>query len=221
MTKYPTFRLAGVALVFSLAGCAVEPASQAILDAYKVMRAEGSAAADGRLNPNYKYLRVQVGERVLFMARGYLDPSPDGPVEVWYSADRNVLRLLNGRVVGVTMKSGIDWSAVTFSHLPAWNELGGQAVFERTRDVNPGYRYGIRDKMLIRRILPPADTNLKTVPASALVWYEESVQGGDQVRSARYAVDDASHKVVYAEQCLSAEFCLSWQSWPHSSKGTH
>ena len=216
MTKYPTFRLAGIALIFSLTGCAVEPATQAVLDAYKLQRADGAESA-GSLNPNYKYLRVQIDDRVSFMAQGYVDPSPEGPVEVWYSTDRNVLKLLNGRIVGVTIKSGVDWSAVSFSHLPPWNELGERAVFERTRDVSPGYNYGIRESMLIRRIPPPTDTNLKIVPASALIWYEETVQGDDHARASRYALD--LNKVVYAEQCLTAEFCLSWQNWPQSSKG--
>lgn len=219
MTKYPTFRLAGIALVFSLAGCAVEPASQAILDAYKVIRAEGSAAADSRLNPNYKYLRVQVGERVLFMAQGYLDPSPEGPVEVWYSADHNVIRILNGRLVGATMKSGVDWLNVSFTHLPAWSAIGDETSFERIHDEGPGYRYGIVEKMRIRRIAAPSDSKLVTIPASALTWFEETVQGGRQ--PARYAVNAVSHRVVYAEQCLSDEFCLSWQDWPYPSKVAH
>lgn len=219
MTKYPTFRLAGVALIFSLAGCAVEPASQAILDAYKVIRADGSAANGGGLNPAYRYLRVQIGERVLFMAQGYLDPSPAGPVEVYYSADHNVLRILDGRLVGVTMKSGIDWLNVTFTGLPAWNALGDEARFERARDEGPGYRYGIVEKMRIRRIAAPNDSKLVAVAAPALTWYEETVQGGSQ--PARYAVSDALHRVVYAEQCLSDEFCLSWQDWPYSSKDAH
>jgi hypothetical protein len=218
------FRLASFALIFSLAGCSVEPVSQAMVDSYRLVRSGGASEhADRELNPNFKYMRVQVGNRVLFMALGYVDPTPDGPVEVWYSSDADVLRLRDGHVVGATLKTGINWSAVTFSHLPGWDVVGEQAVFERTRDVSPGYRYGINEKMLIRRIAAPEDTQLKIVPVSSLTWFEEIVQGGGEGRPARYAVrldGVGTHQVVYAEQCLSGEFCFSWQNWPYSSKGT-
>lgn len=216
------FRGCLLALLACLTGCAVEPASQAMVDAYRLMRSEGAAQQSAaRLNPNFRYLRVQIGEREVFMALGYVDQLPDGPVQVWYSAEADVLRLRDGRVVGATMKSGTDWLSVTFAHLPSWEAVGSQAMFDRTRDVSPGYRYGIKEKLLIRRIAPPDDSQLKLVPASALNWFEETVQGDTSGRPARYAVslDGAAHRVVYAEQCLSSEYCFSWQSWPSSGKG--
>ena len=213
------------ALATCLAGCAVEPASQAVVDAYRLMRSEGVAQQPAvELNPNFRYLRVQIGTREVFMVLGYVDQLPDGPVQVWYSADADVLRLRDGRVVGATMKSGTDWLSVTFAHLPSWEAVGSQAVFDRARDESPGYRYGIKEKLLIRRITPPDDSQLKLVPASSLTWFEETVQGGADGLPARYAVslDGAgAHQVVYAEQCLSSEYCFSWQSWPPSSKGAH
>lgn len=206
-----------------LCGCAVEPASQAVLDAYQVIRSERQLAQH-QLNPKLSYLRVETGGREVFMVLGYVDPTPDGPVQVWYSADADVLRLLDGRVVSAIMKTGPNWLSVSFTHLPDWNSVGERAQFERTRDVSPGYRYGINEKMLIRRIEPPKDTKLKIIPASSLAWFEEAVQRGAEGHPARYAVrldGQGAHQVVYAEQCLSSEYCFSWQDWPHSSKGTH
>lgn len=216
-------------LAACLSGCAVEPASQAVLDAYRLMRSEGAAQQPAvELNPNFRYLRVQIDTREVFMVLGYVDRLPEGPVQVWYSAEADVLRLRDGRVVGATMKSGTDWLSVTFTHLPSWETLGSQAVFDRVvfdraRDVSPGYRYGIKEKLLIRRIAPPDDSQLKLVPASSLAWFEETVQGGADILPARYAVslDGATHQVVYAEQCLSSDYCFSWQSWPSSGKGAH
>lgn len=214
-----------MALLVCLTGCAVEPASQAMVDAYRLMRSEGAARQSAiRLNPNFRYLRVQIGEREVFMALGYVDQISERTVQVWYSAEADVLRLSDGRIVGATMKSGTDWLSVTFAHLPSWESVGSQATFDRTRDVSPGYRYGIKEKLLIRRIAPPDDSQLKLIPASALSWFEETVQGDVSSRPARYAVslDDAGvHRVVYAEQCLSNEYCFSWQSWPSSDKGAH
>jgi len=207
-----------------LTGCAIEPATQAVVDAYRVIRSEGVVQQPAAgLNPDFSYLRVQVGTREVFLALGYVDQLPDGPVHVWYSADGDVLRLRDGRVVGATMKSGTDWLNVSFAQLPSWETVGDQAVFERVRDVSPGYRYGIREKMLIRHIAPPDNSQLRLIPASSLSWFEEAVQGVGAIPPARYAVStdgrDSAHRVVYGEQCLSNEYCFSWQSWQPSREG--
>lgn len=226
MIESMMLRMAAFFGVFALlAGCAVEPASQAVVDAYRLIRSEGASDSSVRgLNPDFKYLRVQINEREVFMVLGYIDPTPDGPVQVWYSAESDVLRLRDGRVVSAIMKTGTNWLSVSFSHLPGWNMAGEQAEFERNRDVSPGYRYGINEKMLISRIAPPKDTRLKNIPASSLTWFEETVQGGAEGHPARYAVrldSSGAHQVIYAEQCLSREYCFSWQTWPYSSKGMH
>ncbi|MDX8379213.1 MAG: YjbF family lipoprotein [Gallionella sp.] len=218
-----TFRVVGLFLVLmvGLAGCAVEPATQAILDAYQIIGSQ-DALPQPKLNPKLSYLRVAIAGRVAFMVLGYVDSTPQGSVEVWYSAEGDVLKLRDGRVVGVSLKRGVNWLSVTFAHLPKWDAIGDQASFERTHDESPGYRYGIKEKMMIRRINPPEDTQLKRVPVSSLVWYEESVEGGGVGRPSRYALGrDDAHQVVYAEQCLTSKFCFSWQRWPYNHKGMH
>lgn len=215
-----------VALAVCVTACAVEPATQAVLDAYEINRSgdAGRSSAAG-LNPAFSYLRLQIDNREVFMALGYVDHLPDGLVQVWYSAEGDVLRLRDGRVVGATMKSGTNWLNVAFSQLPGWNDVRDRAIFERVRDVSPGYRYGIKEKMSIRRISPPDDTRLQLIPAASLDWFEESVQDEANFPPARYAVGTDGHdgirRVVYAEQCLSREYCFSWQSWPSSGKGAH
>lgn len=217
-----TLKVVFLVLLACLSGCAIDPTTTAVADAYRVLSSGGEHQSDRELNPNFKYLRVQIDDREVFMALGYVDQTPEGPVEVWYSSEADVLRLRDGRVVGATLKKGPDWSAVAFSHLPTWSAVREQAEFVRTRDLSPGYRYGIREKILIRRIETPDDTQLKVIPASSLTWFEEDVQGEAGIRPARYGVKlqgGAGHQVVYAEQCLSETLCFSWQSWPYSSKG--
>ena len=222
MIESTIFRWAVLFGMFALiAGCAADPATQSLLDAYHVIRSEGTSEHH-ELNPNLSYLRVQIGEREVFMVLGYIDPTPEGPVEVWYSAEADVLRLLDGRVTGAIMKTGPGWQGVSFSHLPRWDDVGAQTVFERTRDVSPGYHYGIREKMLLRPVAPPDKSQLKLIPGTSLAWFEEVVQGDSSVHPARYAVSrNATHQVVYAEQCLSDDYCFSWQRWPYSKKGAH
>ena len=44
------------------------------------------------LNPNLSYLRVTVGgDRAVLMVLGYLEPTPSGPIETWYSSEGEVL----------------------------------------------------------------------------------------------------------------------------------
>jgi hypothetical protein len=217
--------LCGFFVVISvLVSCTVEPSSQAMLDAYRVLRTDGGSSQDAKaLNPNFKYLRVVTGGREVLMVLGYVDQTTEGPVEVWYSGEADVLRLRDGRVIGATMKRGVNWLAVSFSHLPNWEAVGKESMFERVRDESPGYRYGISEKLLLRPIASPSDSQLKNISPASLAWFDETVQVKADLPPARYAVksDGAAHQVIYAEQCLSAEFCFSWQVWPFSSKGTH
>lgn len=203
-----------------LTGCTVDPASLALADAYNQFRADLSPnKASPGLNPNFNYLRVQVDKREVFMALGYVDNLPDGKTEVWYSALGEVLRLRDGRLVGATMNMGTDWLSVSFSNLPRWDQIGSQAVFERSRDISPGYQYGVREKMHIQPILQPKETQLKLIQPSSLTWFEERAEGAGTLPPVRYAVRmSATPLVVYAEQCLSSDFCFSWQRWTQNNE---
>ncbi|MCK9202029.1 MAG: YjbF family lipoprotein [Gallionella sp.] len=209
-------RAAVVALC--LAGCTVEPATQAVLDAYRL--SQGGGSAPHRLDPALQYLRVVAAGQENLLVLGYVDPAANGPVQVWYSGDGSVLRLDDGRLVGAAIRGVVDWSGVTFVNLPAWHSIGERAEFVRIRDVSPGYRYGIRDEMHIRRIPAPDDSGLAGIAPALLTWFEESVAGGaGDGQPARYAVEHAgtpAARVVYGEQCLTAQYCLSWQNWPVS-----
>ena len=209
------------ALLACLAGCRTETVSQAFLDAFRSYRPEQAPLQlSTDLDPKFRYLRVQKGRRDMFVALGYVDQSPAGPIEVWYSPKYEVLRLSDGRLVGASLGMGTDWRSVSFKELPRWNEIGEQAVFERQRDVSPGYRFGVREKMRIRRIAAPADSNLKLLSVSSLAWFEEQALDGD-LPPTRYGVDmsGAKPQVVYAEQCLSDIECFSWQRWPPRKAG--
>ncbi len=195
-----------------VAGCANSPVSRAVLDiTHAVMPA--AAAAPVRLNPAYPYLRVQIENREVYFAQGYQDRSPAGPVEVWYSAGGEVLRLRDGRVVGASgMKT--EWLAVRLEGLPVWDGIGARAEFKRHRDVSPGYRYGLREVMSIYPIAAPR-SNLKNIDPASLRWFEEVAPASSALPPVRYAVRDLSGRtvVVYSEICLDANLCFSWQRW--------
>ena len=153
-------------------------------------------------------------------------PNIDDPetTSVWYSADRAVLRFQDGRLVAA-IGTPTEWRHVILPQIPGWAALAADKNPEswiRTRDVMPGYRYGIRDHLLLQRIPAPADSNLKGIDPHSLVWFEERLESTDHTAGydnrlppARYALDTRyAHAIIYGEQCLSPDFCFSWQRWP-------
>ena len=91
----------------------------------------------------------------------------------------------------------------------------------------PGYRFGVQDALVLRRIAAPDKSEIQGLDPGTLAWFEEQSDAGSALRGsgaaldqalplARYAVDlrDGKETVVYGEQCLAAELCFSWQRWP-------
>jgi len=213
-------------LVALLAGCSA--GSSAILDTalYASGSGKNNNSLEGSLDPRFAYLRVTVEGRPLFLARGDIDEIPQGQVEVWYSSSREVIRLLNGRLVGA-VGTTIEWRGVAVPKLPSWHELAQQKHYEwvRMRDVMPGYRFGVSDHLVLKVVPPPDKSALQSADPLVLTWFEESakepnsksqlVQGFEPLPTARYAVSFAGGKeqVVYGEQCLALAFCFTWQRW--------
>lgn len=203
-----------------LVGCST--GSDAIMQTMRAVWSRNDAS-QAKLNPDYRYLRVVVDGRVVLLALGNVEGSRDKPVEVWYSAQKEVLRLQDGRLVGA-VGSTTEWRKVSLPALPDWKLLTEMKQFQwvRIRDVMPGYRIGIRDDLLLRRIEPPLRTELMGIPVTELSWFEESVavsSAADKLPTARYALDIRGGKaeVVYGEQCLDVALCFSWQHWPLKS----
>lgn len=183
------------------------------------------APLSSALNPAFQYLRVTIGRNVAFIALGYVEPHPQGAVEVWYSSKREALRLQNGRLAGVA-GTVTEWRQVRMPELPAWRDLarlGKPYVWTRMRDVMPGYRYNVADRLQLTVIGPPAGSALVGIAPATLTWFEESrlqsPDAGDALNHlppARYAVEftgNVGGRVVYAEQCISTELCITWQRW--------
>lgn len=204
-------------LALLLQGCQSLSDSPA-LDTLRAALFPASDVGSAGLVPNLPYLRVVSGQRVAYVALGYVDPHPRGGIEVWYSANREVLRLQNGRLVGLT-GTFTEWQRVLLPPLPSWAELlqSKQPLeWRRERDVMPGHRFGVQDQLLLRPTAAPSRSNLAQLDPAQLVWFEELLldpHPEDQLPPARYAVDAATGQVVYGEQCASTSLCLTWQRW--------
>lgn len=187
------------------------------------------ATVDGaKLNPDFRYLRVTIDGRVALLVLGYVDDDPGGPVQVWYSAEREVLRIQNGRIAGATGLT-TEWRNVSLRDAPQWLQLKGSETIRhwtRVRDVMPGYRYGVVDLLSIRAVPAPSRSVLQNLKSDELAWFEEWIDPAaakpalgkeGQFAISRYAVEyrgSGDPEVVYGEQCLAPELCFTWQRWP-------
>jgi hypothetical protein len=180
------------------------------------------------LDPRFRYLRVQVvhGTPALLVL-GYVDPHPMGPIEVWYSASGEVLKLQNGRVVA-TQGLTLDWPRTRFESTPIpWQDIDGSgSIYARIRDEIPRYRYGLRETVLVR----PAEKIPTFEPSSAqgfthpqrYRWFQEVVQGAQSISSTNWfalGVHRGVQVIVFSEQCLAPAQCLSIQPWPLDEGG--
>lgn len=207
-------------LIATTAGCA--SGGDAIYETAQSLIARKPSVDDAKLDPAFRYLRVTIGGRVVLLALGYLDSHPQGTIEVWYSAEREVVRLQNGRLVGA---SGLitEWRNVVLPDLPDWPKLAGSEApfrWSRARDVMPGYRYSVRDTLSLSVIPPPEKSALQGLDPKELTWFEErsfdETFSKIELPAARYAVAIGGGQgiVVYGEQCLSPQTCFTWQRWP-------
>jgi hypothetical protein len=181
-----------------------------------------------KLNPALRYLRVQAqGQPPALMVLGYVDPDPLGDIEVWYSAQREVIKLQNGRIVSTT---GLEtnWRAVRFSAAPpAWSNVAAEgSYYNRLRDQMPGHRYALSDRLQLKPLAGVPNVQLPaSLPheqANTYRWFSEStLNPGDPSLPPSlfaWAAYRGQPTVVYSQQCLSATFCLTLQLWPVQEK---
>lgn len=208
--------------------------TSAIIETMQAAVRGNAGASNSPLNPNFRYLRVTVDGRSALLVLGYTEPDPQGTVEVWYSAEREVIRLQNGRVVGAVGLT-TEWRNVTVAAAPSWasmQRVTGPVRFARSRDTMPGYRYGIKESLSLVAVSPPKRSALQNIDPRALAWFEEIVEpgladsalpresDGNRLPNARYAIayEDGKPEVVYGEQCLASDLCFAWQRWPAAAR---
>jgi hypothetical protein len=207
-------------------GCAssAAPLADVFAALAKTMLSTSFDTLPTELDPRLRYLRVDVqGRPPALLVLGYLDPNPQGEVEVWYSSQGEILKTRNGRIVG-TAGLEIDWRRVVMSPAPPdWttSAASGQR-YRRWRDEMPGYRQNIMSDISVAPWpgLPNAAlaASLSSDRARSYQWFREddisSIPAG--LPPAWFAVGpyDGHASVVYSQQCLSTTFCLSLQRWP-------
>lgn len=168
-------------------------------------------AAGYSYQPGLEYLQVSLDGRSGAMALGYRQVKGLDVHEHWYSGQREMLHLVNGRVAEV---QGMTHEVRKQSDkVPSWQELAESKrplVWSRTKDLMPGYRYGQVEYITSQWVEPTSkEAALVNQPAQ---WFIEQVKsktadGREWLYNETYAV--VNKQVVYSQQCLAPEVCLT------------
>jgi len=218
-----------------LAACVGEK-QNVVLDTFLMgIKNPNTAIDEVALNPNYRYLKVEVNSQPALLVLGYQDQSANGVTETWYSSFKEVVQIQNGRLVS-TQGLDVNWTEVTLSNPPSLTDQkllkvgdGAKPVapvrFQRVRTVMPSYRANISETVELQALAnapddaPRALRDLNEFPY--LRWVQETVVMQTHVTSpylaplkAIYAIDTRNNKVIYGRQCLTTQFCISWLTWP-------
>jgi hypothetical protein len=213
--------LASVLALLGLGACASKSLLSEVSSAVFLDRLpfQSPKPLDAQLNPNYRYLHVTLaGAKPALLVLGYVDEHPQGAIEVWYSAQGEVLRLQNGRLVGVAGLP-VEWRRVAYSQTPpAWQSVPPEgARFSSVRDEQPGYRLGLVEQVSLKP-LQQAPLELPGKNHATAAWFRESYAdaNGSSRPDAWFALGQSGDQkvIVYSRQCLSASVCLSLQRWP-------
>jgi hypothetical protein len=167
------------------------------------------------LDPQLRYLKVAINEHEVLMVEAYRSDSDS----VWVSSDLAILKTRNGYLTDLE-GFRINWQEVRGLNLVTAAQLAKPTAYTRVRNEMPGYRYQIRESVLVSplerapeeiQLIPPRNANLR--------WFSEEVrtQMGERAPNYRYpgffAIDISQHpyQVVFGQQCLGRGYCIRWQ----------
>ena len=169
------------------------------------------AVRETPLKPQLRYLLVESGGREALMVWVGNESGPVGETSVWLSADGVVVRLLQGRLVGVS-EPRRAWQLTAEAPSSQALDPASTAALVQTSDAQPGAQWGIVQD--IRRQLLPATTS--PMPwaegTQGLRWVEE-VDASTGQRLSLYAIN-AQNQTIAGQRCINPQWCLRWQTWP-------
>lgn len=158
----------------------------------------------------FEYLEVDWQGRKAAMALGYRETNGSKVIEHWYSGQGEMLKMVNGRVVqvlGMTQEvRHVD------TNTPVWSDILAHRlpmVWSQTKEVMPGYRYGLKEYAITQQVNPSAAE--RTLITNATAWVLEEIKSKDEkgkvwIYQQKFAVN--GDKVIYSEQCLAPEMCF-------------
>lgn len=167
------------------------------------------------LDPSVRYLKVSLNQQEVLMVEAYRQ----GEESVWVSSDLSILKTRNGYLRDLE-GFAINWQDVRGLHLETAAQLAKPTAYTRVRNEMPGYRFAIRESVLVSPLTQvPKDVQLQGLDSSHLRWFTEEVTVPLNGQSLSYsypgvfAIDTRQQpfQVVFARQCLAKDYCIEWQ----------
>ncbi len=167
------------------------------------------------INPNLRYLKVAINQHEVFMVEAYRL----GSESVWVSSDQAIIKTRNGYLSDLEGFRS-NWQEVRGPDLGLVAQLTRPTAYTRVRNEMPGYRYQVRESVLITPLAAaPKDILFEPSAGPSLRWFSEEVRSQAGGLSPPYhypglfAIDISQKpiQVVFGQQCLASDYCIRWQ----------
>ena len=196
------------------------------------------------LNPQYSYLRVNIGGLDALMVKGYIDQDAKGAIDVWYSSDGSILRLQQGRYLG-SVGFDTNWQNVSFQDAQVLNKIAAdfdrpnaspklssvnrfypieQYYFSRKHTEMPSYQSFLEER-LVASVSKATPSNIPSTMTpflknKDLIWVTEQTSPSSSQKLSTvqswYGLEKSMNQyaLVIGQQCLTPTFCITWMPWP-------
>ncbi len=212
----------GAVLTLAVVGCSGGARTAAETIRFAAFPDKRVSEASTDLSPNFEYLRARVNGRLIFLALGYREGGrgDQDPLDVYFSADGEVLKLQGGRIVSF-VGLGKEITKAFPDGVPNWSKK--PLVYRTVLDHRPSYNLGQTWLVEVAPLArPPSGKDLIGVAAASLLWFKERLppeaMKSGFLQTPVYAVTrrNGRDEVVYSEQCLEPKLCFSLQRWRSS-----
>lgn len=173
------------------------------------------------LKPELRYLLVKREEREALLVWVGTERTLLCEASVWVSADGVVMRLCEGRLIGVSEPQRqwqlIDESAALAVH-PTLSHLSNRSIHRQTTDAQPGFHLGmVRTIEKIKSTRP--DQPVPWIDIRHDVSWIAEVDPLSGTRLTLYAVSP-EHDWMAGQRCITPDWCVQWQTWPTKSSAS-
>ena len=202
-----------IAAVLQLLSACASGFSNGLSSLLDEVRNPPSSARQTPLKAGIRYLLVENNQREALMVWVGNEVSPMGPTTIWVSADGVVLRLAQGRLVGISEPTR-QWQLISESKLVPPDNDPKAPYFSQTTDEQPGQRMGV-----IRHVSKtPVKASAQTTAwqPQGLHW-EQELDVSTGTRLALHGYHRPEGEIVAGQRCIHTRWCLRWQTWPAHS----